>query len=91
MKNRELIAILSELDEDAEVFVMMQQKWPFECSLAGVAVREDFSDGGDEEESTVATPSGATRGGERANDIFLVEGAQLRYGSKAAWDVARRQ
>lgn len=91
MKKRELMAILSELDDDAEVYLMMQQKWPFECSLAGVAVRKDFTDSGDEEDCSVDAPSGATRGGERANDIFLVEGAQLRYGSKAAWEVARRQ
>lgn len=28
--------------------------------------------------------------GTAANDVFIVEGQQLRYGSKAAWDAARR-
>jgi hypothetical protein len=32
----ELIELLEEQDPDAEVLVMMQQNWPFECSLAGV-------------------------------------------------------
>ncbi|MEZ4402848.1 MAG: hypothetical protein R3B06_22700 [Kofleriaceae bacterium] len=40
MKVSALIELLEEQDPDAEVLVMMQQNWPFECSLAGVTTRE---------------------------------------------------
>ena len=36
MKVSELIELLEEQDPDAEVLVMMQENWPFECALAGV-------------------------------------------------------
>ena len=42
MKVSELIELLEEQDPDAEVLVMMQQSWPFECSLAGVTTREEM-------------------------------------------------
>ena len=42
MKVSELIELLEEQDPDAEVLVMMQQNWPFECSLAGVTTREEM-------------------------------------------------
>jgi hypothetical protein len=73
MKVSELIEILSDCDPEASVFVMSQENWPFECGLAGVNVREEFAEG---EQSA---------NGCAANDVFLVEGPQLRYGSRAAW------
>lgn len=88
MKVSELIELLEEQDPDAEVLVMMQQNWPFECSLAGVTTREemlraDRDDGDDDEEPRLER-------GTAKNDVFLVEGEQLRYGSKTAWSVATR-
>jgi hypothetical protein len=94
MKVRELIAILSEKDPDARVFVMMEQRYPFECRLAGVAVREDFDDRDDDEDEG---PQEAADTGqwdsprERRNDVFLLEGGQIRYGSKGAWEVAQTE
>jgi hypothetical protein len=85
MKVRELIAILQEKDPDANVLVMMQQNYPFECAFAGVAVREDFIEIDEEDEVRLAAS------GERANDVFLLEGSQLRYGSKRAWEAARTE
>jgi hypothetical protein len=88
----ELIELLEEQDPDAEVLVMMQQNWPFECSLAGVTTREemlradrdeDGGDGDDDEEPRLER-------GTAKSDVFLVEGEQLRYGSKTAWSVATR-
>jgi hypothetical protein len=91
MKVSELIELLEEQDPDAEVLVMMQQpNWPFELSLAGVTTREemlradrDEDDGDDDEEPRLER-------GTAKNDVFLVEGEQLRYGSKTAWSVATR-
>jgi hypothetical protein len=42
----------------------------------------DDDDDGDEAERPYAD-------GCHGNDVFIVEGPQLRYGSKAAWDAAR--
>ena len=85
MKVKELIEILEDMDPEATVLLASQPSWPFEYGLAGVAVRGDFADeedgGGDEPTYGLGTA---------ANDVFIVEGQQLRYGSKAAWSAARR-
>ena len=88
MKVSELIELLEEQDPDAEVLVMSQPNWPFELALAGVTTREemlraDRDDGDDDEEPRLER-------GTAKNDVFLVEGEQLRYGSKTAWSVATR-
>jgi hypothetical protein len=89
MKVRDLIEILEDQDPDAEILIMSQQSWPFENAIAGVAVREeiveDDEDLDDEEREEPRYEKGTA-----ANDVFIVEGQQLRYGSKAAWDAARR-
>jgi hypothetical protein len=91
MKVNELIEILENMDQDADVFVMSQESWPFECNLAGVCQRGDFT-----EEDPEAEPCangdrwGASESQLPMNDVFLVEGSQVRYGSKAAWEAARR-
>ena len=85
MKVKELIDILEEQDPDAEVLIMSQQSWPFENGVHGVAVRSEMD--GDDEDGADAT---AARDGRATNDVFIVEGSQLRYGSKTAWGVATR-
>jgi hypothetical protein len=90
MKVSELIELLEEQDPNAEVLVMSQPNWPFELSLAGVTTREemlradrDDADDADDEEPRLER-------GTAKSDVFLVEGEQLRYGSKTAWSVATR-
>jgi len=93
MKVSELIELLEEQDPDAEVLVMIQQSWPFECSLAGVTTREEMlradrdedGDGDDDDDDEPRLARGTAK-----SDVFLVEGEQLRYGSKTAWSVATR-
>lgn len=92
MKVSELIELLEEQDPDAEVLVMSQPNWPFELSLAGVTTREEMlradrdEDGaGDYDDEEPRLERGTAK-----NDVFLVEGEQLRYGSKTAWSVATR-
>lgn len=90
MKVRDLIEILEDQDPDAEVLVMSQENWPFENAIAGVAIREDFVDN---EEQNEKDDDGTERQYERGtapNDVFIVGGQQLRYGSKAAWNAAAR-
>jgi len=91
MKVRDLIEILEDQDPEAEVLIMSQENWPFENAVAGVAAREDFVD--DDEEEDEDDEPGAERRYEKGtapNDVFIVEGQQLRYGSKAAWNAATR-
>ena len=84
----ELIARLEDYrDEnggDAEVRLMTQQNWPFENSIYGLATGpeindydEDDEDGGDDDDASEDAV------------LFIVEGQQLGYGTKRAWEVAR--
>lgn len=90
MKVSELIELLQDQDPDAEVMIMSQENWPFENAVAGVAVREEFVDDDDEDCEDDEREEPRYEKGTAANDVFLVEGQQLRYGSKAAWRVASR-
>ena len=89
MKVSELIEILEEQNPDAEVLVMSQESWPFEMGIHGVTTRDEIlradgdGDAADDDDEELA--DGLAR-----SDVFLVEGSQLRYGSKTAWDVAAR-
>ena len=84
----ELIARLEdyrdEIGGDAEVRLMTQQNWPFENSIYGLAsgaeindYEEDDEDGGDDDDASEDAV------------LFIVEGQQLGYGTKRAWEVAR--
>lgn len=72
MNVRDLIEMLQDYDEDAEVFIMEQPNWPFEYSVIGVISRSEFEK--DEEDD------------KDSNDVFILEGRQLRYGNKNAWN-----
>lgn len=72
----ELISLLEDCDPDAQVLLLMQPNYPFEYSVSGVVAREDV----DEEEEDQCRERGT-----RGNDVFILEGRQLRYGSGAAW------
>ena len=97
MKVSDLIELLEGMDPNADVFIMTQPSWPFEHGLSGVCQRSDFTepDECDEDDQEVAELEDAPRGRDRwsasesqlpGNDVFLVEGSQLRYGNKNAWD-----
>jgi hypothetical protein len=90
MKVRDLIEILEDQDPEAEVLIMSQENWPFENAIAGVAMREDFVDDDEEDEDDGAGTERRYEKGTAPNDVFIVEGQQLRYGSKAAWNAATR-
>ena len=101
MTVQQLLDLLEDKDPDAEVRIMMQESWPFECAIDGVAVREDFAaaaececvrdhvdDDHDEDGPAGAEPEFGE--GCAAGDVFIVEGRQERYGDKAAWAAAAR-
>ena len=90
MKVSELIELLQDQDPDAEVMIMSQESWPFENAVAGVAVREEFVDDDDEDCEDDEREEPRYEKGTAANDVFLVEGQQLRYGSKTPFRLARK-
>ena len=93
MKVSELIELLEEQDPDAEVFLAMQENWPFECAIQGLTTREEIlradCDEDEDDEDDDAEEPRLERGCAK-NDVFIVEGEQLRYGSKTAWRMATR-
>jgi len=93
----ELMSLLEDCDPEAEVRVMSQQSWPFENAIAGIAVREEIGceecdcDRRINDDHEEGCPAGEPLAdGLAGNDVFILEGAQERYGDKDAWNVARR-
>ena len=80
---RNLIEMLEEaavgLGDDAEVRLMLQQNWPFENSIFGLASGKDINASEDDDEDEDVDSD---------NVLYIVEGEQLGYGSKRAWEVA---
>jgi hypothetical protein len=74
----QLISILSDYPEDAQVKLMTQENYPFENTIKGVIGRDQFEtiDEGDHS---------SRRGEKKQNDVFLLEGTQLCYGSHDAF------
>jgi hypothetical protein len=97
MKVYELREILDDLDSEADVYIMSQESWPFENDVVGVITRGDISshevdedveadEGVEAEPWTDHDRWAAPESRLPATDVFLVEGRQLRYGSRGAWD-----
>lgn len=100
MTVQELIERLEDFDPEAEVRLMTQQQWPFENAVHGmrqplaqqqwpvenavhgVCSGEQLAPDGPDEE-----PDPAAGLSDPPAPVFIVEGAQLRYGSKSAWEV----
>jgi hypothetical protein len=76
MKVKELMEVLQDLEPNAQVLIASQPNWPFEIELAGIVTRAEC---GEEPERNGAP-----------TDVFIVEGQQLRYGSKTPFRLARK-
>lgn len=83
----ELIERLTEyrdvLGGDTEVRSMQQPNWPFEYSIDGLVSTEEMQ-GSEAEEPDLTVEE--MRGSEAEVKVFILEGTQLCYGSKSAWD-----
>jgi hypothetical protein len=79
----QLIEALEEyrdmLGGDAEVRLMTQHNWPLEYKIHGITsgmdINEQDDDQGDVEDDGV---------------VYIVEGSQIGYGTKRAWEVSQR-
>ena len=76
----ELREMLEDYVDDAEVRLMMHQSWPFENGIHGVCRRDEMVDLDEDEDDTNMIA------GEKYSTVFIVEGSQICYGNKAAWD-----
>jgi len=77
----ELIERLEEIrdtyGEDCEVRLMTQQNWPFENTIYGLTTSTEMSEAADDEDDCDSPDETV---------VYLVEGQQLGYGSKTAWE-----
>jgi hypothetical protein len=75
-----LIEILNDYREefggDTEVRLMTQQNWPFENRICGVTSGRDMNEPDDDDDQEVADD----------NTVYIVEGGQICYGSRRAWE-----
>ncbi|AMV31675.1 hypothetical protein VN12_06110 [Pirellula sp. SH-Sr6A] len=80
MKLDTLIEILNDYREefggDAEVRLMTQQNWPFENRICGVTSGRDMNESDEDDDQDVADDQ----------TVYIVEGGQICYGSKRAWE-----
>lgn len=83
-----LIEILTdyrdELGGDAEVRLMTQQQWPFENRICGLVSGQEINDTNDDDDAD-------SDDSDVAEDavVYIVEGGQMGYGSKRAWETCR--
>lgn len=72
---------------DAEVRLMTQQNWPFENTVYGLVSGAEINESEDDEEDEGESDDDDV---EQDAVLYIVEGQQLGYGSKRAWEVANR-
>ncbi len=88
----DLKALLEDYDDDTTVRIMSQANYPFENSLAGIwettVPEKDDEDG----EGFVARGGPGSEGPAEPGTsfLYLVEGSQLAYGCRMAWDECHR-
>lgn len=75
-----LEAYKEEFGGDAEVRIMSQQNWPFENTVHGICSGFEINLGDEDDDSNISEDA----------VVYIVEGQQLGYGSKRAWDRCNR-
>jgi hypothetical protein len=76
-----------EIGGDTEVRLMTQENWPFENSIRGLCSGKEISESSDSDDDD---DDDSSEGDADASVVYIVEQDQLGYGTKRAWDVARR-
>ena len=75
--------VLSENDFSFTTTEMTQQNWPFENRICGVTSGQEMNDTNDDDEADDDQDVADE------NIVYIVEGGQICYGSKRAWDTCR--
>jgi hypothetical protein len=94
-----LIDLLTDLRDEhggeCEVRTMTQNSWPFENAIQGLCTSVELGEGLDEADDLDErdreggfTPADREDGEEDCPVVYLVEGRQLGYGTKEAWQHA---
>jgi len=98
MTIRDLKDAIEGLDEGMEVRIMSQDNWPFENTVANMLCASDIEEENEEEWDGEGDPPPYVNPGhyqpkprrysnEAPEDAFyLIEGHQLGYGTKEAWN-----
>jgi hypothetical protein len=91
MQVRDLLQRLEEFadayGDDAEIRLAQQESWPFEYSIKGCVSNFELGREDDEHEVKDEDENRGHNDGEIESPIFyIVEGAQLGYFRKDAWD-----
>ena len=66
---------------------MTQQNWPMEYTICGLASQAEMDEQIEDDSEDDEEAKDETKGDDEPV-LFIVEGRQLGYGSKRAWDVA---
>ena len=74
-----------EIGGESEVRMMTQQNWPFENLMCGLASGAEINESAGDEEGDEDESDGDV---ESDSVLYIVEGRQIGYGSKLAWNVA---
>jgi hypothetical protein len=77
----DILNALEDYHEDTEVRIMSQESWPFENGIRGVCCREELVSEYEDEERN--DPQDKDK---PIDTVFIVEGGQICYGSRSAWD-----
>jgi hypothetical protein len=85
----ELMTLLEEYREthgdDCEVRLMTQQNWPFENRIAGLTTGAEMNEASEEDASEFFDDQDVADNAM----VYIVEGGQICYGSKRAWETCR--
>lgn len=89
MKVKDLIALLSSENPEAEVRMALQPEYPHAHDEAGVASDAAVAETELEEKEPDEYEEGAARPAKEV--VYVVQGQWRSYGSRAAWDAALRR
>jgi hypothetical protein len=77
MKVRQLIDLLADYSPEAGVRLAIQSCYPLEAHVAGVV-----------SQSEIRAHSGKELGDHEPDVVFVLEGGQVGYGNRMAWEAA---
>jgi hypothetical protein len=72
----------NEFGGETEVKLMTQESWPFENRIKGLCSQQEMIDASESEDASEEADD------ESEDCIYIVEGGQISYGSKLAWEAA---